>query len=162
MTDKDYSQTAFLKFLREGAITGITSPATARSRKLAAEHLLIQLKSHERIDLRLLDVDELCTRFHKLQDSSIRPESLKLYNTRLKSALLDYFAWIDDPEGFVTVGAENRSLRKRQDADKQIRSAENKALEEIKLGAPEKPGEILPVPIRLGTRTEDSSWRSCI
>ena len=79
MTDKDYSQTAFLKFLRQGALTGITSPATARSRKLAAEHLLIQLKSHERVDLRLLDVEELCSRFHKLQGSTIRPENIQVY-----------------------------------------------------------------------------------
>ena len=106
MTDKDYSQTAFLKFLRQGAVTGITSPATARSRKLAAEHLLIQLKSHERLDLRLLDVDELCSRFHKLQGSTIRPENIQVYKERLYSALKDFIAWTSDPAGFQSVEGE--------------------------------------------------------
>lgn len=148
MSDNHYTSNGLLEFLKQSGMAGMINPATARSRRTAAEQLLTQLTSEEQEDLRIVDVDDLCSRFHKLQDSSIRPESLKLYNNRLKSALQDYFAWIDDPDGFVTVGAENRSLRKRQDADKQIRSAEAKALEEIKLGAPEKPGEILPVPIR--------------
>ena len=106
MTEKDYSQTAFLKFLREGAVTGITSPATARSRKLAAEQQLVQLKSHERLDLRLLDVDELCSRFHKLQGSTIRPEEVEVYKERLCNALKDFISWTTDPAGFQSVEGE--------------------------------------------------------
>ena len=103
MTDKDYSQTAFLEFLRHGAVTGLIGPTTARSRKLAAEHLLIQLKSHERHDLRQLDVDELCSRFHKLQGSTIRPENIQIYNERLSSGLKDFIDWTSDPVGFKSV-----------------------------------------------------------
>ena len=77
MTNKDYSQSAVLEFLRQSAISGSTKPATARSRKLAAEQLLVQLQPHESNDLRLLDVDELCSRFHKLQGSTIRPETCR-------------------------------------------------------------------------------------
>ena len=106
MISKDYSQQAFLEFLRQGAVTGITKPATARSRKLAAEHLLVQLKSHERVDLRLLDVDELCSRFHKLQGSTGRPETIQLYNERLTSALKDFFSWTSDPGNFQSVEGE--------------------------------------------------------
>lgn len=102
MADKDYSQAAFLEFLRQGAVAGIMKPATARSRKLAAEHLLEELRSHERLDLRLVDVDELCSRFHKLQGSTIRPENLQVYNARLSSGLTDFFSWVDDPTGFVS------------------------------------------------------------
>ena len=48
MVDKDYSESAFLEFLRRSAVSGIVKPATGRARKLAAEQLLLQLKSHER------------------------------------------------------------------------------------------------------------------
>ena len=65
-------------------MAGVIRPSTARARKVAAEQLLVQLKSHERLDLRQLDVDDLCTRFHKLQGSTIRPETLQIYNERLK------------------------------------------------------------------------------
>ena len=145
MTDKDYSQTAFLKFLRQGAVTGITSPATARSRKLAAENLLIQLKSHERLDLRLLDVDELCSRFHKLQGSTIRQENIQVYKERLCSALKDFISWTSDPTGFQSVEGEKPEavLVAARDTGGQAQ-----AREELALNPPRSPHDVFPVPIR--------------
>ena len=145
MTDKDYSQTAFLKFLRQGAVTGMTSPATARSRKLAAEHLLIQLKSHERLDLRLLDVDELCSRFHKLQGSTIRPENIQVYKERLCSALKDFISLTSDPAGFQSVEGEKPEavLVAARDTEGQAQ-----AREELALNPPRSPHDIFPIPLR--------------
>lgn len=145
MTDKDYSQIAFLKFLRQSAVTGIVSPATARSRKLAAEHLLIQLKPHERSDLRLLDVDELCTRFHKLQGSTIRPENIRIYNDRLCSALKDFISWTEDPAGFHSVEGEKTEaiLVAGRDTPGQA-----EAREQLALNPPRSPHDIFPIPIR--------------
>ena len=145
MTDKDYSQPAFLEFLRQAAVTGNTTPATARSRKLAAEHLLIQLKSHERIDLRLLDVDELCTRFHKLQGSTIRPENLQLYNQRLSSGLKDFLSWTTDPANFQSIEGEKPEsvMVAARDTPGQAQ-----AREELALNPPRSPHDIFPVPLR--------------
>ena len=145
MTDKDYSQTAFLKFLRQGAVTGMTSPATARSRKLAAEHLLIQLKSHERLDLRLLDVEELCSRFHKLQGSTIRPENIQVYKERLCSALKDFVSWTSDPAGFQSVEGEKPEAVLVAARDTQ---GQAQAREELALNPPRSPHDIFPIPIR--------------
>ena len=145
MTEKDYSQTAFLKFLREGAVTGITSPATARSRKLAAENLLVQLNTRERHDLRLLDVDELCSRFHKLQGSTIRPESIEVYKERLCSAIKDFIEWTQDPAGFQSVEGEKPEavLVASRDTPGQAQ-----AREELALNPPRSPHDIFPIPIR--------------
>ena len=145
MTEKDYSQTAFLKFLRVGAVTGITSPATARSRKLAAENLLVQLNTQERHDLRLLDVDELCSRFHKLQGSTIRPESIEVYKERLCSALKDFIEWTEDPAGFQSVEGEKPEavLVASRDTPGQAQ-----AREELALNPPRSPHDIFPIPIR--------------
>lgn len=145
MTEKDYSQIAFLKFLREGAVTGITSPATARSRKLAAENLLVQLNTQERHDLRLLDVDELCSRFHKLQGSTIRPESIEVYKERLSSALKDFIEWTEDPAGFQSVEGEKPEavLVASRDTPGQAQ-----AREELALNPPRSPHDIFPIPIR--------------
>lgn len=145
MTDKDYSQTAFLKFLREGAIAGIISPATARSRKLAAEQLLIQLKSHERVDLRLLDVDDLCSRFHKLQGSTIRPENIEVYKERLSGALKDFTSWTSDPAGFQSVEGEKTEAVVVAARDTE---GQSQAREELALNPPRSPHDIFPVPIR--------------
>ena len=145
MTDKDYSEAAFLEFLRQGAITGISKPATARSRKLAAEKLLDQLRSHERIDLRLLDVDELCSRFHKLEGSSVRPETLQIYNERLSSGLKDFISWTADPVKFESVEGEKQEsvIVAARDTPGQA-----EAREELALDPPRSPHDIFPVPLR--------------
>jgi len=145
MAVKDYSQQAFLEFLRQGAITGITKPATARSRKLAAENLLVQLKSDERLDLRLLDVDELCSRFHKLQGSTIRPETIQLYNERLTSGLTDFISWTSDPASFRSIEGEKPEavVVAARDTPEQ-----SQAREELALNPPRSPHDIFPVPLR--------------
>lgn len=145
MTEKDYSQTAFLEFLRQAAVTGLIGPATARSRKLAAEHLLIQMKPEERKDLRLLDVDELCSRFHKLQGSTIRPENIQLYNERLSNGIKDFIAWTDDPAGFKSTEGEKPEAEMVASRDTPEQA---QAREELTLNPPRSPHEIFPVPIR--------------
>ena len=145
MTDKDYSQATFLKFLRQGAVTGLTNPATAKSRKLAAEHLLIQLKPHERSDLRQLDVDELCSRFHKLQGSTIRPENIQVYNERLSGALKDFLSFIADPTDFQSVEGEKPEAVMVAARDT---PGEAQAREELALNPPRSPHDIFPIPIR--------------
>lgn len=145
MTSKDYSEGAFLEFLRRGAVTGITKPATARSRKLAAEKLLDQLRSHERTDLRLVDVDELCSRFHMLEGSTIRPESLQLYNERLSSGLKDFICWTSDPASFESIEGEKPEpivVAARDTPDMA------QAREELTLNPPRSPHDIFPVPLR--------------
>ena len=145
MTDQDFSQAAFLEFLRQGAVTGITTPATARSRKLAAEQLLGQLKSHERLDLRVLEVDELCSRFHKLEGSTIRPETLQLYNDRLSSGLKDFIAWTADPISFQSVEGDKSEAVEVAGRDT---PGQAKAREELMLNPPRHPHDIFPVPLR--------------
>jgi len=148
MPEPNCTAAGLLDFLKKSGMAGKMNPATARSRRTAAEQLLTQLSEAESNDLRLVDVDRLCSRFHKLQGSSIRPETLKLYNARLKSSLTDYFSWLEDPEGFVSVGSEARPTRKRSESSRDQQSAEEIALEEIRLGVPERPADIIPIPIR--------------
>jgi hypothetical protein len=145
MPANDYSQTAFLAFLRNAAVSGLTSPATARSRKHAAEQLLGQLQPHERNDLRLLDTDELCSRFHKLQGTTIRPETLQLYNDRLTSGLKDFVGWTSDPENFRSVEGEQKESVKVAERDTPEMA---EAREELALNPPRSPFDIFPVPLR--------------
>ena len=145
MTDKDYSEAAFHDFMRQSAVSGLVKPSVARSRRLAAEQLLSAIKSHERTDMRLLDVDELCLRFHKLQDSTIRPESLDVYRSRLKDALADFIQWTDEPSSFVTRESEARTareIRKKEAPEVKL------AREELALNPPRRPKDIFPVPLR--------------
>ncbi len=145
MSEQDFSKNGLLKHLKQSAISGVLNPAVARSRKTAAEQLLNHVTSEERLNLKLLDVDELCSRIHKLEDSSIRVEALNLYNSRLKSALSDYFSWLEDPQEFVSNSGSSKNSIKAQ---KLKNTAEEKALEEITLRVNSMQEDIIPIPLR--------------
>lgn len=145
MSAEDYSKNGLMVFLRESARSGVLNPAVAKSRKTAAQMLLQHISPEERLNLRLLDVDQLCSNIHKLEDSSIRYEALNLYSSRLKSALTDYFSWIDDPKNFAstsnTIAINAMQINKRE-------TKEQKALEEITLSTTNQQDGIIPIPLR--------------
>lgn len=142
---RDYTRDGLLTFLREAAIAGHMNPATARSRRNAAEALFTELTADEAADLRKVDVDELAARCHKLQGGTVRPEVLNVYATRLRSALTDYFNFLEDPEHFAPVGPERRPLRRR--VANAVRSDEERALEKIRLSSTEYRPDIIPIPL---------------
>ncbi len=144
MADQEYSKHGLLNFLKEAAVTGIMNPGIARSRKTAAEKLLGHVTAEERINLRMLDVDELCSRIHKLEDSSIREEAMNLYNSRLKAAMTDYFAWLDNPEHFSSSGSNLSPVKQVQKRDHE----EQRALESIALHHAGTQDDIIPIPLR--------------
>ena len=131
MAQQNYSETNLLQFIRQSAVSGLINPSTSVSRKKAAEHLLTQLNTVEKQDLRQLDVDELCSRFHKLQGSTIREESLEIYKDRLKATLVDFIAWVDDPVGFVPGHTEHVGSTQKN-ANRPLSTAAEKAKEELR------------------------------
>ncbi len=143
-----YSAERLLNFLKESAMAGKINPATARSRRNAAEQLLSQLSEQEAQDLCQLDVDKLCARFHKLQGSTIRAETLDIYGERLKAALADFLSWCDNPDQFSPSAVENRQLRRRNEKSSRSSSEEQLALEQIKLSTLQQPPDLLPIPLR--------------
>ncbi len=145
MSELNYSREGLLNFLKEAAVSGLMNPAIARSRKTAAQQLLEHVTPDERINLRQLDVDELCSRIHKLDDTSIREEALNLYNARLKSALNDYFIWLESPGEYKSQGLGQINAPQSEP----IRSKkEQKALEAITLKQSTQPDDIIPIPLR--------------
>ncbi len=144
MSNQNYSKDGLLDFLKEAAVTGIMNPGVARSRKTAAETLLDHVTAEERINLRQLDVDELCSRIHKIEDSSIREEAMNLYNSRLKSALDDYFSYLSCPETFSSTGSNSAPAVQVQKRD----LAEQRALESIALHHAGTQDDIIPIPLR--------------
>ncbi len=146
MSDR-YSKQALLEFLKQAGMNGLMNPATARSRRTAAESLLTETNSRETNDLRELKLDELCSRFHKLPGSTLRPEVVDLYRRRLDSALSDFFSWCDNPDGFQSSAGEALALRSRKDRHSK-RSTEELANEQIELSKTDQAANLLPIPIR--------------
>lgn len=148
MPDGSYTVDALLKFLKQAGMEGLINPAAARSRRNAVEQLHAEMTEDERMDIRKLDVDELASRFHKLEGSSIRVEALALYVERFKMALADFLKWNERPGEFETIGSERaRALPRKSDGRSAI-SADQGAAERIRLEACDNPSDVIPVALR--------------
>ncbi len=148
MAAEDYTLVKLVHFLRQSTIEGLLNPAVAKSRLNAVEQLSVELNPEEENNLRLVDVDILCSRFHKLHDSSIRPEVLELYKKRFNASLVDYFAWLTNPSTFFSIGGDSIRKDKRYQTSLKENNLEEKALEEISLAKSEKASDIFSIPLR--------------
>ncbi|TQV75176.1 hypothetical protein FLL45_09565 [Aliikangiella marina] len=148
MSSEDYTLASLLRFLRQSTIEGLLNPAVAKSRIKAVEELQVELTDAEKADIKLINVDLLCARFHKLHDSSIRPEVLELYNKRVNAALVDYLAWLDNPKSFFSIGGDTIRKDKRYKMSEKEVSFEEKALEEITLTTADQHKDIFSIPLR--------------
>lgn len=100
MVTRDYSLDSFNKFLDHVIEKGLMKPETAKGRKRAANSILGILEPDECTDLREIDVDHVSHRFANLQGTEFKPASLKVYQSRLRSALSDFVRYVEDPIGF--------------------------------------------------------------
>ena len=134
---------SLLQFLKQAGMEGLINPAVARARRNAIDQLSGELTTEERSDVSRIDVDDLASRFHKLEGASIRIETLDLYAERFRMALTDYLAWLDDPAVFVSVGGEKKRAVTRGSL-----SREQEVAERITLEATDNPSNIIPIALR--------------
>lgn len=143
-SSESYTAEALLNFLKHAGMEGLINPATARARRKALEQLAGELTDNERADIRQIDVDDLLSRFHKLEDSSIRPETLKIYGQRVAAALTEYLDWLENPKTFIRAKRERLRAFSRGEG----LTPEQQAAERVTLEAIENPSNVVPVPIR--------------
>lgn len=150
MSADAYTPARLLDFLREAPSQGVLNPAVARSRASAIEHLFTELTDEERADLRRVNTDALAARLHSIEGSTIRPEVLNLYKERVHEALLDYFAWLDNPKGFASNSGHALRREMRAFLAKPASEEEARALEDIALATSERRRDMLSIPLREG------------
>ena len=117
MVTKDYSLDALNRFLDYAASKGLLNRNTAVSRKQAANKILSVLEDSENKDLREVDIQHVFERFANLQGTGFKPTSLQVYQSRLKTALADFFAYVEDPAKFKPAGAQRTTPRNIKRAD---------------------------------------------
>lgn len=119
MADKDYSLEGLNNFLEYAAKKGLIKENTAASRRRAANSILGILEPHEVVDLKQVDIDHVFDRFQNLQGTGFKPESLRVYKSRLKSALEDFFAYTENPAAFKPSGIQRSSPKVKKEPAKQ-------------------------------------------
>src|SRR5260370_29602790 len=89
---------AFVRHWDWVAEKGLMAPASARAIRAAVSQILKIDDNWESVDVRNIDVEALFARFRNL--SKIAPGSLAAYESRFRSGLQSYLAYLDNPTSY--------------------------------------------------------------
>jgi hypothetical protein len=100
MTGATSSQKDLIAFLDYLSDKGLMNTQTAAGRKAAVNTLLSALDPDETADVTKLNLDEVATRFLNKRAGDVRPDSVKVYKSRVASAIKDFQKYRADPLNF--------------------------------------------------------------
>jgi len=158
---KDYSLDALNRFFDYTIDKGILKPETAKSRKVASNKIFEKLTPEQLADLRLVDLDTEADRFANRQGSGYLPASLQVYKSRARSALSEFFAYVENPMTFkpsvaarATTKNNGGSTAKRSASTSAKAVTQGSEVKPIQQPASQEPithnSLIFPIPIRPG------------
>lgn len=148
--EADYSRTALLKFLTYAVSAGLIKDETARSWRVAVSKILVDLSSTEEADVRTIDLDIAFRKFTNRNVGKYKPESLKVYQSRVSSAIQAFAKYISDPAAYKPHGSSAKSKKdepKRQIVQQTKQIGVNSGNSDITLPTVSA-GLSLPFPIR--------------
>lgn len=96
----EFSKAKLLDFLTFLGKKGLMKEATTSARKAAVNTLLGILSDEEASDLRNIDLDSVVVRFSNLKGNEFKPESLRVYKSRVSNALEDLINYKNNPLSF--------------------------------------------------------------
>jgi hypothetical protein len=140
----DYSKDKLIEFLGYLPSKGLMNLSTAQSRKAAVNAVLGVLDPAELEDVRKLDIDEVMQRFQNLKGTSFKPESIKVYRSRVANAINDFQLWKADPSSFKPFSASKPHTGAKP--KERSKASQNHAEDQI-----DPLAVTFPIPIRPGT-----------
>lgn len=148
MTD-NYSIQELNKFLDYLRTKGLMKADTVAARKAAVNGVLGILTPEETKDVRSLDLDDVILRFANLKGSGFKPESIRVYKSRVSSSIADFLEYRKNPVTFKpnVSGQRSSSSPKRGNKDEKGSIAKNRnhTSEHSEVAADEV---IFPIPLR--------------
>jgi len=136
---------AFLDYLKG---KGLMNGATASARKAAVKTLFSVLDDSETADVTTLNLDDVSMRFLNKRGGEFKPASVKVYKSRVASAIEDLKRYRADPLNFkVGITAKPPVKSEKSSASKEPPVAVTASQPQV--GAFVSPSEIVfPIPIR--------------
>ena len=152
------SREAVLEFQDYQSNKGLLAKGTAGARKAALGKVLGILSPEEAEDVTDVDLDDLMMRFSNLQGKDYTPGSLNTYKSRIKSALDDFRAYLDNPLAFRPNVNRRERTAKPARATKSAEETQSAAPLQVNASQPEPQrqantsfgasADILPIPLR--------------
>jgi hypothetical protein len=101
---------ALIQFLDRASKQGLLVRRTAEAYKTASTKILkIDGEAWEETDLRTLDLDSQIDRFVRLEGSAFKPETLRTYESRFRSAVAELLKYEEDPRSYRGPAAQRRT-----------------------------------------------------
>ncbi|WP_315784913.1 hypothetical protein [Bradyrhizobium sp. SZCCHNPS1003] len=160
MTATNTSQKDLIAFLDWLAGKGMMNAQTAASRKAAVNTLLSALDADETADVTKLNLDDVARRFMNKRPGEVKPDSVKVYKSRVQSAIADFKSYRADPLNFrVALVPKPSNVRAEKATTQPIAPSPIATSAAVHQGAPThhvfvSPSEIeivVPIPIRANT-----------
>jgi len=144
----DYSIQELNKFLDYTRSKGLMKPATVAARKAAVNNVLGILTPEETKDVRELNLDDVALRFANLKGSAFKPESIRVYKSRVAVSIADFIQYRKNPITFKpnASGQRNDSSPKRDKNEKP--PVRGKAPQGRNIVEAETSDVIFPIPLR--------------
>jgi hypothetical protein len=112
-----YSKQDLLSFLDYLSNKGLMNKDTVSSRRAAVNTLLSILSDDEAANLKGLDLDTLLQRFVNLKGSGFKPESVRVYKSRLGAVLADFERYKRDPLNYKPNHTARERAQRPQNGD---------------------------------------------
>jgi hypothetical protein len=146
-----FSRNDLLEFLDYMGNKGLGGASMVAGRKTAVNALLGVLSDDEVKDVRELDLDEAAQRLLNLRGSEFKPESVRVYRSRVGSAVDDLVRYRRDPIAFKPAGTKKSSTRAERPARSEASTSGTTVSPALAPTDPTTISEItFPVPIRPG------------
>ena len=153
----DATGKGLIEFLNFAAGRGLMNVNTAGGLRAACSDVLnaVQGEGWEDLDLRTVDFDDFATRFERLRTGKLKPDSIVVYKSRFRNAVLMYFAYLEDPSGWRYKPERRASARTKvtaprfAEADPKTTASERPAAE-ASSGGPRASTIDYPFPLRPG------------
>ncbi|PLS75020.1 MAG: hypothetical protein CYG61_09545 [Actinobacteria bacterium] len=127
-----------VEFWNFASSKGLMNKETAGAWRVACKTVLatVEPETWEKLDLEELNVDAFLQRFERLRMGDLKPNSLRVYQSRFKSALAGYTGYLNSPSTWQFQTTKQGS---RSDADSGARRKGRPAPKEVQETAPSAP-----------------------
>jgi hypothetical protein len=155
MTTSNTSQNDLIAFLDFLADKGLMNATTAASRKASIRTLFSVLDASETADVTALNLDDVARRFLNKRSGDFKPESVKVYKSRIASSIADFKKYRVDPLNFkvaFTPKPSGKAEKPSSQIKEQVSGNQSSPAHQQPMAAFVSPSEIVfPIPIRPNT-----------
>ena len=100
MSDEQRTGKAFVEHWAGAAEKGLMTKATAQAMATSCRRVLEVEQNWENVDVLVLDVDKLSSKFKKLRAQYYKPSSLEDYESRFRRGVKSYRLFLADPSNW--------------------------------------------------------------